>query len=166
MDEKMRILRMVEQGTVTAEQAAELMAALNADAPGPLAAPEASGYDKKLLRVLVESAEGDNVKIQFPVGAIKKIVKEMCIRDRRWAMALALDINQVSMDTFNGQMRVSPVNMPPTTFMMNAVHMPLRDWLVNYTWEDGYQPFDKDYALKMAEILKDCLLYTSTSWNS
>lgn len=75
MDEKMRILRMVEQGTVTAEQAAELMAALNADAPGPLAAPEASGYDKKLLRVLVESAEGDNVKIQFPVGAIKKIVK-------------------------------------------------------------------------------------------
>ncbi|WP_102410253.1 SHOCT-like domain-containing protein [Beduinella massiliensis] len=75
MDEKMRILRMVEQGTVTAEQAAELMAALNADAPGPLAAPEASRYDKKLLRVLVESAEGDNVKIQFPVGAIKKIVK-------------------------------------------------------------------------------------------
>lgn len=75
--------------------------------------------------------------------------------DVRWAMALALDINQVSMDTFNGQMRVSPVNMPPTTFMMNAVHMPLRDWLIGYTWEDGYQPFDKDYALKMAEILKE-----------
>ena len=75
--------------------------------------------------------------------------------DVRWAMALALDINQVSMDTFNGQMRVSPVNMPPTTFMMNAVHMKLRDWLIGYTWEDGYQPFDKDYALKMAEILKE-----------
>ena len=74
MDEKLRILKMVEEGTITAEQAAELMAALNAE-PGPLAAGAADGYDRKLLRVLVESAEGDNVKIQFPVGAIKKIVK-------------------------------------------------------------------------------------------
>lgn len=74
MDEKLRILKMVEEGTITAEQAAELMAALNAE-PGPLAASAAGGYDRKLFRVLVESAEGDNVKIQFPVGAIKKIVK-------------------------------------------------------------------------------------------
>ena len=73
----------------------------------------------------------------------------------RWAMALSLDIVKVAMDTFNGQMRVSPLEMPPTTYMMNAVHMPLRDWLIDYAFEDGYKPFDKDYALKLADTLKD-----------
>ncbi len=73
----------------------------------------------------------------------------------RWAMALSLDIVKVAMDTFNGQMRVSPLEMPPTTFMMNSVHLPLRDWLVEYAFEDGYKPFDKDYALHIAETLKD-----------
>lgn len=73
--------------------------------------------------------------------------------DVRWAMGLALDIHKVAMDTFNGQMRVSPLQMPPTTFMMEAVHMPLRDWLTNYEFEDGYKPFNPDYAVQLAEIL-------------
>lgn len=76
-------------------------------------------------------------------------------RDVRWAMALALDIVQVSMDTFSGQMRVSPLQMPPTTFMSNLYHKEMRQQLIDYTWEDGYQPFDKDYALKLYEVLID-----------
>lgn len=76
-------------------------------------------------------------------------------RDVRWAMALALDIVQVSMDTFSGQMRVSPLQMPPTTFMSNAYHKQMRQQLVDYTWEDGYQPFNKDYALELYEVLID-----------
>ena len=36
MDEKLRILKMVEEGTITAEQAAELMEAMKVDAPEPL----------------------------------------------------------------------------------------------------------------------------------
>ena len=71
----------------------------------------------------------------------------------RWAMALSLDIVQVSMDTFSGQMRVSPLCMPPTTFMSEAFHQEMRQQLIDYTWEDGYQPFDKDYALKLQETL-------------
>ena len=71
----------------------------------------------------------------------------------RWAMALSLDIVQVSMDTFSGQMRVSPLCMPPTTFMNEAFHQEMRQQLIDYTWEDGYQPFDKDYALKLQETL-------------
>lgn len=35
----------------------------------------AVSYDKKMFRVIVDSAEGDKVNIQFPVGAIKKILK-------------------------------------------------------------------------------------------
>jgi len=73
----------------------------------------------------------------------------------RWAMALSLDIVQVSMDTFSGQMRVSPLCMPPTTFMSNAFHKVMRQRLIDYTWEDGYQPFDKDYALELYDVLID-----------
>ncbi len=72
MDEKMRILKMLEEGTVTAEQAAELMAAMNVDLP---AQQTAASYDKKMLRVIVDSTSGDKVNIQFPVGAVKKILK-------------------------------------------------------------------------------------------
>ena len=57
------------------------------------------------------------------------------------------------MDTFSGQMRVSPLCMPPTTFMSEAFHKEMRQQLIDYTWEDGYQPFDKDYALKLQETL-------------
>ena len=78
MDEKMRILKMIEDGTITAAEAAALMKTMGVDE-----ADEESGglmntavsYDKKMFRVIVDSAEGDKVNIQFPVGAIKKILK-------------------------------------------------------------------------------------------
>lgn len=78
MDEKMRILKMIEDGTITAAEAAALMKTMGVDETG-----EESGvlmntdvsYDKKMFRVIVDSAEGDKVNIQFPVGAIKKILK-------------------------------------------------------------------------------------------
>ena len=73
MDEQLRILKMVEEGTITAEQGANLMAAMHIDQPP--AAPAASSYDKKMFRVIVDSETGDKVKVQIPVGAIKKILK-------------------------------------------------------------------------------------------
>lgn len=75
MDEKLRILKMVEEGTVTAEQAADLMAALHVDLPAQQAEMAKNSYDKKMFRVIVDSTAGDKVKVQFPVGAIKKILK-------------------------------------------------------------------------------------------
>ena len=75
MDEKLRILKMVEEGTITAEQGAELMAAMNPDLPGQQAVPARTSYDKKMFRVIVDSVDGDKVKVQFPVGAIKKVLK-------------------------------------------------------------------------------------------
>lgn len=75
MDEKLRVLKMVEEGTITAEEAAELMAAMQADLPAQEMRVVKNSYDKKLFRVLVDSTSGDKVKIQFPVGAIKKILK-------------------------------------------------------------------------------------------
>lgn len=75
MDERLRILKMVEEGTITAEQAAELMAAMNIDVPVQSAAVTKCSYDKKMFRIIVDSISGDKVNIQFPVGAIKKILK-------------------------------------------------------------------------------------------
>ena len=75
MDETLRILKMVEEGTITAQQAAELMSAMNIEQPAEQTAVMKSSYDKKMFRVVVDSPAGDKVKIQFPVGAIKKILK-------------------------------------------------------------------------------------------
>ncbi|MGI6069272.1 MAG: SHOCT-like domain-containing protein [Blautia sp.] len=72
MDEKMRILKMVEDGTITAQQASELMQAMGVE---ETKLPAKSDYDKKMFRILVDSADGDTVHIQFPIGAVRKILK-------------------------------------------------------------------------------------------
>ena len=75
MDETLRILKMVEEGTINAGQGAELLAALNVDALAAQTSLVRNSYDKKMFRIIVDSETGDKVKIQFPVGAIKKILK-------------------------------------------------------------------------------------------
>ena len=75
MDEKARILKMVAEGTITPEQAEQLLDALTADAaPQEISLPM-EDYDRKMFRIHVDSADGDKVNIQFPVGGIKKIIK-------------------------------------------------------------------------------------------
>ncbi len=73
MDEVTRILKMVADGTVTPEQGTELIGAL--EGVRDLPAETVSGYDRKLLRIVVDSADGDKVNIQFPVRAVKKMLK-------------------------------------------------------------------------------------------
>ncbi|MFQ8602566.1 MAG: SHOCT-like domain-containing protein [Anaerovoracaceae bacterium] len=76
MDEKMRILKMVEEGTITAEQAAELMKAMSIECGEEEAAlAKRDDYGRKMFRIIVDSEEGDKVNIQFPVDAVKKILK-------------------------------------------------------------------------------------------
>lgn len=84
MEEKMRILKMLEAGTITAEEASDLMEALQGT--GTQITPSASiiekspitekPYNRRMLRILVDNeSNGDKVTIQFPVGAVKKILK-------------------------------------------------------------------------------------------
>ncbi|SCJ90269.1 Uncharacterised protein [uncultured Eubacterium sp.] len=73
MEEKMRILKMVEDGTITAAEAAELMSAMGVEETAGL--PQKQTYDKKMFRIIVDSVQGDKVNVQFPVGAIKKILQ-------------------------------------------------------------------------------------------
>ncbi|WP_343208586.1 SHOCT-like domain-containing protein [Anaerolentibacter hominis] len=85
MDEKMRILKMVEEGKLTAQQAVNLINALEEDRGKeasvnymePVA--ECSGseipYDNKMLRIIVDSPDGDKVNIQLPVKIIRHMLK-------------------------------------------------------------------------------------------
>ena len=75
MDERLRILKMIEEGIITAEQGEELISAMKLDSPESEEVSDTISYDKKMLRIIVDGANGDKVKVQFPVGAIKKILK-------------------------------------------------------------------------------------------
>ncbi len=75
MEEKMRILKMLEEGTITAEEASDLMEALQGTEIQTISAAE-KPYNRRMLRILVDNqSNGDKVTIQFPVGAVKKILK-------------------------------------------------------------------------------------------
>ncbi len=76
MDERRRILKMVAEGTVTPEQAEQLLDALEADrAVEVLPALSPEEYDRKMLRIVVDSQDGDKVNIRFPIRGVRKILK-------------------------------------------------------------------------------------------
>ncbi len=73
----------------------------------------------------------------------------------RWALALATDIKNVSLATFGGMLRVSPLAVPPVAAVQNTYHKPLVERLQEMTLPDGYAPFDPNFATDMAEIFKE-----------
>lgn len=72
----------------------------------------------------------------------------------RWALALAMDFKEVSMNIFSGAGRASVLQIPATASMMELYYKPMEEWLENFELEDGYKPFNTDYAREMAEVLK------------
>lgn len=72
----------------------------------------------------------------------------------RWALALATDIKKVSLGTFSGMLRVSPLGVPPVAAVQNVYHKPLVERLKAMTLPDGYKPFDPNFAKDMAEMFK------------
>ncbi|HEX3349765.1 MAG TPA: ABC transporter substrate-binding protein [Acetobacteraceae bacterium] len=71
----------------------------------------------------------------------------------RWALALATNLQKVSMATFSGMLRASPLGAPPTTLVQKTFHKPLAPWLASFALPDGYKPFDPDYAPRLAAAL-------------
>jgi peptide/nickel transport system substrate-binding protein len=72
----------------------------------------------------------------------------------RWALALAINLEQASIATFSGMLRASPLAMPPTQVLMDTYHQPMSSWLEEFALPDGYKPFDPDYAVRLAERLR------------
>lgn len=73
----------------------------------------------------------------------------------RWALALATDIKNVSLATFGGMLRVSPLAVPPVAAVQNTYHKPLIDRLKEMTLPDGYAPFDPNFAKDMTAIFQE-----------
>lgn len=66
-EEVLRILKMVEDGKISSEKAAELIEALKA----PQVQQNALNYGDRMLRVKVKSNDGDDVNINVPVKFVK-----------------------------------------------------------------------------------------------
>jgi peptide/nickel transport system substrate-binding protein len=71
----------------------------------------------------------------------------------RWALALATKIDDVSIATFSGMLRASPIHVPPISILMKSYHEPMTDWLNAFALPDGYKPFDPDFAVRMGKRL-------------
>ena len=73
MEEQLRILKMLEEGKITAEQASEFLTALTPQKETEAASYEVAEtervnleYDKRMVCIVVDSSEGDKVNVQAP----------------------------------------------------------------------------------------------------
>lgn len=73
-EERIKILEMLSKGTITAEQAETLLSAMGDTKPGEEPV-QTTIVDKKapfrMLKIYVDSSEGDTVKIQLPIEFAK-----------------------------------------------------------------------------------------------
>jgi len=72
----------------------------------------------------------------------------------RWALALAINLQQASLATYSGMMRAAPLGVPPTDVLMKTYYKPLVPWLKEFALPDGYKPFDAEYATNLAARLR------------
>lgn len=78
-DEVMKVLKMLEEGKIDAQKAGELIEVLSTSKQN---VPALNGNADKMLKIRVNSQNGDNVNVNIPVkfiktlgGAIKRIPK-------------------------------------------------------------------------------------------
>lgn len=79
-EEVLRVLKMVEEGKITADKAKDLIDALNNsnstnNGDTQIVMSENKSYEDKFLRIKVLSAEGDKVNVQLPIKIIREILK-------------------------------------------------------------------------------------------
>lgn len=73
-EEVMLVLKMVEEGKVSADKAKEIIDALgNTSKNIEVITPKR--YEDNFLKIKVLSNEGDNVNVQLPIKVIKEIIK-------------------------------------------------------------------------------------------
>jgi peptide/nickel transport system substrate-binding protein len=71
----------------------------------------------------------------------------------RWALALATKIDDVSIGTFSGMLRASPLHVPPISILMKTYHEPMTPWLKEFALPNGYKPFDPGFSARMGKRL-------------
>ncbi len=71
-EERMKILELLSKGVITADEAEKLLAALSSgDEPETVVIPARKKDQFKMLKVMVDSADGDEVRIVLPIEFAK-----------------------------------------------------------------------------------------------
>jgi len=71
-EERMKILELLAKGVITSEEAEKLLAALGAGTEEPEVILQPKKKDQfKMLKVLVDSSDGDKVRIELPIEFAK-----------------------------------------------------------------------------------------------
>lgn len=73
-EETLRILKMIEEGKITAEQGKNLIEAMTQSSTNT-SVSVGGNYEDKFLKVKVLSAKGDRVNVKLPIKVIKEVVK-------------------------------------------------------------------------------------------
>jgi len=73
-EEVIMVLKMVEEGKISADKAKDLIEALG-DSSKNIEAITPKNYEDKFLKVEVLSHEGDKVNVQLPIKVIKEVIK-------------------------------------------------------------------------------------------
>lgn len=73
-EEVIMVLKMVEEGKISADKAKDLIEALG-DSSKNIEAITPKKYEDKFLKVEVLSHEGDKVNVQLPIKVIKEVIK-------------------------------------------------------------------------------------------
>ncbi|MEF7562777.1 hypothetical protein V4V35_07230 [Bacillus infantis] len=75
-DEISRVLTLVEEGKLDKEKAGELINVLQGkDQPELVAVKKEVSYGNKMLKIRVNSSEGDNVNVDLPINLVKAVLR-------------------------------------------------------------------------------------------
>lgn len=93
-EENLRILKMVEEGKISADKASELIEAMEKQEIKPVILSET--YKNKMLKIKVDSADGDKVNVNLPVTVISAVLKATGKLPIKVDGLDGIDINQVT----------------------------------------------------------------------
>lgn len=70
-EERMKILELLSKGVITAEEAEKLLGAMGQDTKEPEVILPTKKNQFKMLKILVDSADGDEVRVELPIEFAK-----------------------------------------------------------------------------------------------
>ena len=73
----------------------------------------------------------------------------------RWALVLALKLENLSMAAQSGYYKASALAVTSKDNISAVYHETMLDWLKSFSLSDGYQPFDDSYAENIAATLRE-----------
>lgn len=86
-EEVMKILKMVEEGKLSADKAKDFIEALDNDKKADEII-SVKDYDNKMLKVNIQSHEGDQVNVKLPVKVIKSIMDQQQHRQQVYILRM------------------------------------------------------------------------------